>query len=749
MPNRLAHEKSPYLLQHAENPVDWRPWGEAAFASARAAQKPIFLSIGYSTCHWCHVMAHESFEDAGVAAILNEHFVAIKVDREERPDVDRVYMTYVQAMTGHGGWPLSAWLTPELKPFYGGTNFPPEDRHGRAGFATILHAIARGWRDERAKLVAEGERVIGVLREHAGESAGTQGPNADDEPAPLAVAAGEAFEKGFQYFFEAFDPAHSGFGGAPKFPRAANLNFLFRVAAMQGRPSQPGRPAQGPAPVEGLGAEAIRLAAATLRAMARGGIHDHAGGGFHRYAVDEAWFVPHFEKMLYDQAQIAVNCLEARQATGDERFAWMARDIFDYVLRDLTSPAGGFYTAEDADSLVAPGRPEHAEGAFYVWTADELRAVLGGDFAFIAAHYGVEEGGNVPAQLDPHGEFSGRNILAQRRTLGETAREFSLTPEEANDRLVAALARLREARARRPRPQLDDKIVTANNGLMISALAKAHQILEGGSATANEDRYLRAAVRAAEFVERELFEAARGVLFRCWREERGATEGFAEDYAFLIQGLLDLYEASFEVRWLRWAERLQAKMDELFWDAAHGGYFNSAAGDASIVLRLKEDYDGAEPAPSSVAAMNLLRLAAMFHDEAHRERGVRCIEAFRAQWSRAPHAMPQILCALELALEPPRHVVLAGDPRAEDFRALAAVCHERLGPRRALLGADSSAGPAGVRWPDAELAAWFAARAPWLAEMKPLGGRATAYVCEDYACQAPVTEPAELRRLLA
>ena len=575
-----------------------------------------------------------------------------------------------------------------------------------------------------------------MLREHADEGAKSQAPNSGDEAEPLAVAAGEAFEKGFQYFSETFDPAHGGFGGAPKFPRAANLNFLFRVAAMQGTQSQ-------------LGAEAIRLAAATLRAMARGGIHDHAGGGFHRYSVDEAWFVPHFEKMLYDQAQIAVNCLEARQATGDERFAWMARDIFDYVLRDLTGPAGGFYTAEDADSLVAPGRPEHAEGAFYVWTADELRAALGGEFAFIAAHFGVEEGGNVPAQLDPHGEFRGKNLLAQRRTLAETAQQFSLAPEEANHRLVAALGRLREGRARRPRPQLDDKIVTANNGLMISALAKAYQILEGGSAPANEDRYLRAAVCAAEFVERELFDAGRGVLFRCWREARGAAEGFAEDYAFLIQGLLDLYEASFEVRWLQWAERLQAKMDELFWDAAQGGYFNSAAGDASIVLRLKEDYDGAEPAPSSVAAMNLLRLAAMFHAEAHRERGVRCIEAFRAQWSRAPHAMPQVQCALELAREPPRQGVLAGDPRAEDFRALAAVAHERLGPRRALLGADSSAGAAGVRGTGAEPAAWFATRTPWLAAMKPLGGRATAYVCEDYACQAPVTEPAELRRRLA
>ena len=735
MSNQLAAEKSPYLLQHADNPVAWQPWGEAAFAQARAEDKPIFLSIGYSTCHWCHVMAHESFENADTAAILNEHFVAIKVDREERPDVDRVYMAYVQAMTGHGGWPLSAWLTPELKPFFGGTYFPPEDRQGRAGFPTLLRAIARGWRNERDKLIAEGERAIAALREHRGGSETGDGRQETGEQ-PLAVAGGEAFEKGFHYFHEAFDPAHGGFGGAPKFPRAANLNFLFRVAAIQGATTE-------------VGAEAIRYATATLRAMARGGIHDHVGGGFHRYAVDEAWFVPHFEKMLYDQAQIALNCLEARQATSDERFAWMARDIFDYVLRDLTSPAGGFYTAEDADSAPPEAaqsdkgqgpsdkKGHNVEGAFYVWTATELRAVLGEDFSFLAAHFDVKEDGNVAGQLDPHGEFRGKNILAQQRSLLETAKQFSIEPEQANERLMAALEKLRTVRVERSRPLLDDKIVTANNGLMISAFARGHQMLEGRDGPPGRPAeaarpavapYLKAATRAAEFVERELHDAARGVLFRCWREGRGANEGFAEDYAFFVQGLLDLYEASFELRWLRWAEALQQTMDARFWDEAGGGYFNSAAGDASIVLRLKEDYDGAEPAPSSVAALNLLRLAALLHDDARHERGVRCIEAFRAKWSGAPHALPQMLCALELALEPPRHVVLAGDPDAEDFRALTAVVHERLGPWRTVLRADPAV--------------------PWSAAMMPIGGHAAAYVCENFTCQLPVTEPAELRRLL-
>jgi uncharacterized protein len=727
MPNALAQEKSPYLLQHADNPVDWLPWSEAAFARARAEQKPIFLSIGYSTCHWCHVMAHESFENAGVASLLNEHFVSIKVDREERPDVDKVYMTYVQAMTGHGGWPLSAWLTPELKPFYGGTYFPPEDRQGRAGFPSILRAIAQGWRDEREKLVAEGERVLTTLREHyardaAPESTGEVAKGAEAGERTLVEAASGAFERGFQYFYEAFDATNGGFGGAPKFPRASNLNFLFRVGALQGPQSE-------------LGAEAVRMAAATLRAMAGGGIHDHVGGGFHRYSVDESWFVPHFEKMLYDQAQIALNCLEAKQATGDERFAWMARDVLGYVLRDLANPKGGFYTAEDADSLVAAGGTDHAEGAFYVWAHAEIAAALGEDAPIFGAHFGVAEAGNVPAQLDPQGELRGKNILVQRRPLAETARAFNLSAEEANDRLLAALTRIREVRARRPRPQLDDKILTANNGLMISALAKAHQVLGGDSESAD---YLAAAKRAAGFVRAELFDASRGVLFRAWRVERGRAEGFAEDYAFLVQGLLDLYEASFEVGWLQWAELLQEKMDALFWDEARGGYFNSAAGDASIVLRLKEDYDGAEPAPSSVAAMNLLRLAAMLNVDAFRERGRRTLEAFRAQWSKAPHALPQMLCALELALEPPRHVILAGRPDGAAFQALASVAHEQLGPRRILLAADGAEGQA-----------WLARRAPWLAEMRPTSsGGGAAFVCEEFACHASVSDAAALRQLL-
>jgi uncharacterized protein YyaL (SSP411 family) len=719
MPNALAAEKSPYLLQHADNPVQWLPWGEAAFAKACEEQKPIFLSIGYSTCHWCHVMAHESFANEEVAALLNDHFVPVKVDREERPDVDEVYMSYVQAYTGHGGWPLSAWLTPELKPFFGGTYFPPEDRQGRAGFPSLLKAIAKGWRDERDKLMREADRVITALRDYHAERAGENDPGEH-----LAEQGGEAFEKGFQYFYESFDEHKGGFGNAPKFPRASNLNFLFRCAAVQGIESE-------------LGRMALNMATTTLQKMAVGGIHDHIGGGFHRYSVDDGWFVPHFEKMLYDQAQIAINLLDAHQAADDERFAWVARAIFDYVLRDLAHDAGAFYSAEDADSLLKHGAPDHAEGAFYVWTHAELQAALGEDTAFFCQHFGVTPEGNVPAHLDPQSEFTGKNILHQRQSLAVTASKFGLEPGPAADKLAGLLVKLRAVREQRPRPHLDDKIITAWNGLMISALARAVV----SSAPCLRDRrpaYREAAIRAAKFVAAELYDESRGVLYRNYREGRGTNEAFAEDYAYLIAGLLDLYEATFDETWLRWADRLQQTMDERFLDEKAGGYFNSAADDPSIVLRLKEDYDGAEPTPGSVAASNLLRLAAITHDEACKIRGRCAITAAQAVWTKSPQALPEMLCALERVLETPKQVVLVGTPSAADFTELVAVCHERLGARRTLLAMN----------PRDDTDSWLRERAPWLADMQMINGRATAYVCENFTCQAPVTVAAELRKQL-
>jgi hypothetical protein len=734
MPNRLAGEKSPYLLQHASNPVDWMPWGEEAFALARATDRPIFLSIGYATCHWCHVMAHESFEDPAVAAALNADFVPVKVDREERPDIDRVYMGYVQAVTGHGGWPLSVWLTPALEPIYGGTYFPPEDGHGRPGFPSVLRALARGWREDRPRLVAEAGRVIAAMRAQSrseGAAPGEWGdPSAEDRAlsARLAAGAPEAFDRCLEELAGSFDPGRGGFGGAPKFPRSGNLAFLFRCAALQGLGSENGR-------------EAVRMATVTLGSMARGGIHDAVGGGFHRYAVDADWFIPHFEKMLYDQAQIALNALDSWQATGDERPGWLARGILEYAARDLAAPGGGFHSAEDADSQDPSGGGTR-EGAFYVWTKAGVEEVLGApDAALFCAHYGVKEGGNVPPGGDPHGEFEGRNILAQRQPIAEIAAQAGLDVETASNRIFGCLERLREARSRRPRPLLDDKILVAWNGLMISALARAASVPALSLADRREE-HLSLATGAARFIERELYDGASGRLFRSWRAGRGPAAGFAEDYAYLIQGLLDLYEATFDTAWIRWAERLQASMDALFWDGDRGGYFNSAADAADVVVRLKEDYDGAEPAPSSVAALNLLRLEGLVGKPAeglsYRIRALRTLAHFQPRWQEAPQAMPQMLCAVEMALEAPRHLVLVGNPRAADFRALADAANARLSRRRTLIGLDGG-----------EHQAWLATRSPWLAHNRPIDGKAAAYYCEDFTCRAPVTDPEALRKLLS
>ena len=740
MPNSLALAKSPYLRQHANNPVGWLEWGEAAFARARAEDKPILLSIGYSTCHWCHVMARESFENAAIAAQLNHDFIPVKLDREERPDVDRVYMTYVQARTGSGGWPLNVFLTPDLKPFFGGTYFPPEDRQGRRGFPSLLAAIAGAWHDKRADLVAEADRVLASLRDHyrnrAASVADSGGPGSTPAsstspssaaPIPLHEAAGDAFERGFAHLYESFDATHGGFGGAPKFPRSGNIDFLLRVAALQGGGATE------------TGREALRLIAETLRNMIQGGLHDHLGGGFHRYSVDAGWFVPHFEKMLYDQALIARNLLDTARATGDERLAWAARSVFDYLLRDLAHPRGAFFSAEDADSDRTPAEGGgHAEGAFYVWTRTELDRVLPPvDTALVCAHFGIEDAGNVPAELDPHCEFTGRNILRQSRPLAETAVGLGLDPIAAADRLAASLERLRAIRASRPRPHLDDKVLAAWNGLALSALARA-AVHPAACLADKRPFYLEAALRCARFIESELWVPARRVLLRSWRDGPAAIDGFAEDYACVVAGLLDLHQATLDPHWLRFAEKLQAALDARFWDEAEGGYF-SAPADTELVLRLKDDYDGAEPAASSFALSNLVRLSILQGEPAsnetapalapHRARAARVAEAFRSQWSGAPHALPVLLCGLADLLAEPSHVILAGDPADPAFTALASVVH----------ATPPFSAPVYLLTPY---------DAAWARDMVPLGGRPTAYLCRDLACQTPVTNPTALRELL-
>ena len=725
-PNRLAREKSPYLLQHAQNPVDWFPWGEEAFAKARRENKPIFLSIGYSTCHWCHVMAHESFERTEVAAIMNREFVNIKVDREERPDVDRVYMTFVQATTGSGGWPMSVWLTPELKPFVGGTYFPPEDRHGQPAFSSVMQRIAAAWKQGHEKIAEQGTKIIAALSQAASGS--------EEKPAQLGAATLDA---AYQQIARIYDAHEGGFGTAPKFPRPVTLNFLFRVYA-RARESASGK-------------HALEMNSFTLRKMAAGGIHDHLGGGFHRYSVDSFWHVPHFEKMLYDQAQLAVAYLEAFQITREPLFEEVARDILDYVRRDMTAKEGGFFSAEDADSVFPvaavsdrPNAPEagpesagaqraplqHGEGAFYTWSKKEIDAALGPSAGVFSYHYGVQPDGNVPPSADPHAEFTGKNILLELQTVAETAKHFKKEEGEVREILAKSRATLLSLRAKRPRPHLDDKIITAWNGLMISAYARGAQVL-------NDPGYLQAATRAATFVRTQLYDESRKVLVRNFRGGRSEVEGFADDYAFVIQGLLDLYEASFDVSWLQFAIGLQETQDQLFLDEGRGGYFSGTGKDASILLRMKEDNDSAEPAASSVAALNLLRLA-QFRDETRwRERAEKTINAFSPQISHFPSAMPQMLVALDFSLGQPRQIVVSGMRDSKEAAALIEEVHRHFLPNKILLRAD---GGDGQKYLEERLEA--------LRGMKPVEGKPAAYVCENFTCKTPVNNPEALRNLL-
>lgn len=712
--NRLEHETSPYLLQHADNPVDWYPWGEEAFARARAEDKPIFLSVGYSTCHWCHVMARESFENPEVATLLNENFIAIKVDREERPDVDRVYMTFVQATTGQGGWPMSVWLTPELQPFYGGTYFPPDDRWGRPGFRSVLTALARIWREDRQRVLDQGRHAVEVLRQFGGGAAGGGGEASREPLRP------EAIEAAYLAFRDTFDATWGGFGGAPKFPRPAVLAFLGRVHAAARGAGDAAR-----------AADVERMLLTTLRQMVAGGMHDQLGGGFHRYAVDATWHVPHFEKMLYDQAQIALSLLEGYQISGDESLAHAARRTLEYVTRDLTSPRGGFYSAEDADSRRSQETDEHGEGAFYVWTEAELREALGEERAAVfCAHHGAEPEGNIPDGADPHGELRGCNILLGRRSTEETARETGLSPARVDALLQESRAVLLERRGRRPRPHRDQKILAAWNGLMLSAFARASQVLD-------EPAYAATASRAAEYILHIVWDGIAGVLHRGWCAGQKSGPAFAEDHACLVQAFLDLHDATLEIRWLKWAVDMQELQDQLFWDAGAGGYFSSSDRDPSVLVRMKEDHDGAEPSPSSLAVLNLLRLGRMLGDEKRLERAAATMRAFSGTWERAPQALPVMLAGLVDWLQPHRQVVLAGDRESPELRALLREIRRRHLPGIVVLCADGAEGQK-----------WLERRIPAIRGMRPVEGRAAAYVCRDFTCQLPVTEPERLGELL-
>jgi hypothetical protein len=660
--NRLSKEKSPYLLQHAHNPVDWHPWGPEAFAKAKKDDKPIFLSIGYSTCHWCHVMERESFESEDVAAVLNAGFVPVKVDREERPDVDQIYMAAVQAMGQRGGWPLSVWLTPDLKPFMGGTYFPREDRFGRPGFVSVLKRISEVWKGKRAEIEASAGQIADHLREIARVEGGGD------------VDLGAVLGRGAEQVASMYEPRHGGFSPAPKFPHSTTVQYLLRLHARTGD------------------AKSLEMAEKSLEEMARGGLYDQLGGGFHRYSTDAQWIVPHFEKMLYDNGLLAVAYLEAFQLTRKPLYERIVRETLDYVLRDMTSKEGGFYSAEDADS-------ERIEGKFYVWNPEQVEAVLGkDDAARFSKAYDVTKVGN----WEPHEP--------------EIPKHQSVLRLVGQEALPDLKKKLFEARAKRVRPHLDDKVLTSWNALMISAMAKA-------SRTLGEARYRDAAVRAADF----LLGAHRkdGALLRTSRLGEAKIPAFLEDHAYFADALLDLYEATFEPRWFEEAQALAKLAVGKFWDSEAGGFFATLKDDA-LLARMREEHEGAQPPGNAVMVRVLLRLYAFTGDPELRDKADRTVRSCKALLERFPGGQSSLLMALEWMRGPSREIVVAGP---EPERLLASLRTRFLPHAVTALN-------------DGRL------KLPLFEGKGPVGGKAAAYVCRNMTCERPVTDPDELEALL-
>lgn len=616
MPNALIRETSPYLLQHAHNPVDWLPWGDDAFAKARAEDKLVFLSVGYSTCHWCHVMERECFENERIAQVMNHHFINVKVDREERPDIDATYMAYVQATAGQGGWPMSVWLTPDGSPVFGGTYFPPGDRHGRPGFDRVCHELARVWRDDRGHLEEIATRAIGHLRHEAASAHPVRG-----------LPGGKAFGDFLDRCDAMFDSGTGGFGDAPKFPRPVVLRALMQMSERFGRDSDEG-------------GQAWRMAERTLLAMAGGGMHDQLGGGFHRYSVDRRWHVPHFEKMLYDQAQLAMAYLDGWQISGNSVLRETAEGIFRYLTRTMRDAGGAFHAAEDADSLPAEDASRPLEGAYWTWQADEIHRLLDPrDAAIFCAAYGVEAQGNAGHESDPHGELHGRNTLFRATHRDDLAMRFDTTAEEIDERLAAARAVLLDARARRPPPHRDDKILTAWNGLAIAALARGARVLDRPDLAA-------AARDAAEFLRRELWDGDR--LFRSFRGRCGDARGYPADHVCLIAGLIELHAVDRTQDWLGFAVEIQRALDRDCWDGERAGYVMRPQLGERTLMVIREDHDGAEPSPNHLAAETLLKLAALTGELGYMLRAEALLRAGASMLEAHPFAMPQLLAALDL-----------------------------------------------------------------------------------------------------
>jgi len=647
-------------------------------------------------------MERESYSNPAIAALLNKSFVSVKVDREERPDVDRTYITFLEATTGSAGWPANVFLTPDLKPFFGGTYFPPENREGRAGLKSVLPKVANLWATRQQDIKRSAGSITSQLAQFVIASSGGGG----------SVSA-TVLDKTYQQIKGSYDAANGGFGGAPKFARPVVLGYLLRYWWRTGDK------------------QALAMTLNTLRAMARGGVRDHLGEGFHRYSTDAQWRVPHFEKMLYDQALLAIVYTEAYQVTHDAFFAVVARHILDFSLREMRDADGGFYSALDADSPLPEDRASSGEGAFYVWTATEIRRVLGEPAASVFSYrFGVQKDGNVPAQQDIEGWLKGKNVLYEQHSVEEIARHFGRPPQEIEGVLQQARATLLAARTRRPRPPTDTKIVTSWNGLMISALARASQVFD-------EPKYLDAAQRALVFLRSRAYRPASGTLAHAYRDGIMRGGDYLEDYAFLIQGLLDLYEASFDPKLLSWALQLQSAQDLRFWDSGGGGYFTTRSGDRSILFRTREPYDGVEPSPSSVAAMNLLRIWQITDGQSWKQKAERTMATFSQILEKQPEAVPFMASALDYSLARHKQIVIVGEPGTRDTRGLLRLVFERYMPNRILLLADGGQG-------QQELAKFLAV----VSGMRMKDGKATAYVCENYVCNLPTPDPKVVARLL-
>ncbi|ORY93393.1 hypothetical protein BCR43DRAFT_376106 [Syncephalastrum racemosum] len=711
--NRLINEKSPYLLQHAHNPVDWYPWGEEAFHAARESNKPIFLSVGYSTCHWCHVMERESFENEEIADIMNKHFINIKVDREENPGVDKLYMTYVQLTSGGGGWPMSVFLTPDRQPFLGATYFPPEDRFGRPGFKTLLKRIAQLWQSTPDKLRQSGEKVIAQLKSYAESK-----PGASSRTATSWDVASETYG----HFESSFDADQGGFGGAPKFPTPVQLLFLLDYYGYSRTHKEI---------PEHEGETALDMVLYTIDKIACGGIHDHVGSGFHRYSTDKNWHVPHFEKMLYDQAQLLMTYTRAYQLTGNEAFANVMNDIVLYVQQNLLDPQGAFYAAEDADSLPLPDSTDKKEGAFCVWEANEIVSLLGKEDASIFNyHYFVKEDGNVDPSQDPHNELQRKNVLMQVHEAQETADHFKLPVDEVETVLKNGRAKLLAYRLTgRPKPHRDDKILTSWNGLMISGLAISSQALD-------KPEFKELAIAAAKFIKTNLYRPESGVLLRSYREGPSDIEGFLDDYSYLIQGLLDLYEATLDEQWIEWAYQLQEKQVELFYDD-NGGFFNVAKTDQTILVRLKEEQDGAEPSSNAVSLKNLTRLGTLLSKQEYTHKVQDTIEAFQLALTKFPFGMPAFVSAYLLADVGVKEILFAGE-NITDYKYTVERCSV------------SRAGKPSVWVPNQMLA--YAQKEGLLARennvVREVMDTQAVYICENFTCGLPLRGVDELEKSL-